>query len=297
LKGGEGSVVLFPGALGDAVCLEPALAALAATGPVTLYARGAAAEVAALFPDRPRVRSLDAPEVARLFAPQADAAGDRWLEEFARIVSFTGAHVPEVVTRLDATGRATLVPFPRPPLASHAADYFLRAVSGDPTSQARAARLRAPELAEGTGAPFALVLLPGSGGRAKRAPMELYMALASRWRAAGGAVDVLLGPAEAGEAHAWRDLGRVCEPATIAELAAHLARAAAFAGNDSGPSHVAAALGRPGAVLFTSTADADFGPRGSGVLAVPCDQDRSAALEAAWASLRPHCLDITHEPH
>ena len=287
MKAREGSVVLFPGALGDAVCLEPAIAALAASGRVTLYARGAAAEVAALFPDRPCVRLLDAPEVARLFAPQRDAAGDRWLEEFARIVSFTGASVAAVVARLGATGRATLAPFPRPPLSCHAADYFLRAVSGDPTARARAARLLAPPLGERAVATSPLALLPGSGGRAKRAPQEIYAELASRWRSAGGAVEVLLGPAEAGEAHAWRDLGRVREPASISELAAHLAGAAAFAGNDSGPSHVAAALGRPGVVFFTSTADADFGPRGSGVRAIQCRSVR-AALDAAWESLQPN---------
>ena len=47
------SVVLFPGALGDAVCLEPAMAHLAACGPTTLYARGHAAEVAQSFPSLP----------------------------------------------------------------------------------------------------------------------------------------------------------------------------------------------------------------------------------------------------
>ena len=53
--GSVATAVLFPGALGDAVCLEPTVARLAGAGPVTLYARGAAGEIASLFPSAPRV--------------------------------------------------------------------------------------------------------------------------------------------------------------------------------------------------------------------------------------------------
>jgi len=70
----------------------------------------------------------------------------------------------------------------------------------------------------------------------------------------------------------------------------------AFAGNDSGPSHVAAALGRPGVELFTSTADGDFGPRGSAVRAVPCGHG-SGALDAAWERLRTYLTLRPVESH
>src|SRR5690606_31048358 len=82
----SGSLLLFPGALGDAVCVEPAVAWLATRGPVTFLARGAAAEVAALFPARPTIGSIDDLRVARLFAPKA--AGDdapAWLAAFERV--------------------------------------------------------------------------------------------------------------------------------------------------------------------------------------------------------------------
>jgi ADP-heptose:LPS heptosyltransferase len=186
------------------------------------------------------------------------------------------------------------VPFPRPPLACHAADYFLRAVTGDPTQRAPAPRLVSPAtVPPATGdaaAARVLVLLPGSGGRAKRAPADLYAELASRWRTAGGEVIVLLGPAEHDERPAWQRLAEVHEPSSIAALAEQLARATAFAGNDAGPSHVAAALGRPGVVLFTVTRDADFGPRGAGVRPVACGDHRDA-LARAWQALRPHVED------
>ena len=293
-----GSLLLFPGALGDAVCLEPALAELAASGPVTLYARGGAAEVARLFPARPKVRSLDAPEIARLFSPLADhendhAAADQgdWLAGFARIVSFTGAGVPALVARLTATGRAMVAPFPRAPLGMHASDYFLRTVSGVDGAIAVAPRLLPPPRSPSEPADCAgsLVLLPGSGGSAKRAPRDLFADLAGRWRGRGGQVVVVLGPAEEGEGLAWQGCGRICRPASIADLAGALDGAAAFAGNDSGPSHVAAALGVPGVVFFTVTTAADFGPRGRAVVPIGLG-DRlldGSALDAAWLVLDP----------
>lgn len=289
--GCDGSLVLFPGALGDAVCLEPSIAYLAGRGPTTIYARGAAAEVCALFPARPLVRSLDGVEVARLFSPQHDPRTDGWLSGYARIVSFTGASVAVVAERLRATGRATLAAFPRPPLAMHAADYFLGAVTGDPAVVAPAPTLVRPAEPVGHGSGRAeLVLLPGSGGRAKRVGAAVLATLAARWQRSGGEVLVVLGPAEAAEDATWAALGRVLRPSSIAQLAALLPAAAAFVGNDAGPSHVAAALGLGGVVFYAVTDPAAFGPRGAEVSAVQLAPgiDPSAAVDVAWAVLERH---------
>lgn len=283
----EPTLVLFPGALGDAVCLEPAIAFLAESAPVTLYARGGAAEVAALYPAPVTVRSLDAAEIARLFAPSDDPCTAAWLEGFGRIVSFTGAEVPAVVRRIHATGRGVVARFPRPPLDEHAADLFLRAVGADPERTRRVPRLATPATDARDDAPPLLALLVGSGGPAKRAPRELHVRVAERWRTGGGVVCVLLGPVERGEDDAWRELGDVATPESVARLAAVLAGAIAFVGNDSGPSHVAAALGTPGVVLYAHTVPAHFGPLGTHVTSVALDAaDVVRATEAAWQSLR-----------
>ncbi|MEW6273349.1 MAG: glycosyltransferase family 9 protein [Thermodesulfobacteriota bacterium] len=281
-------LLLFPGALGDAVCLEPAVAYLAAQGELTLYARGAAADVAALYPAAPQVRSLDAPEVARLFSPGEDEPGGAsWLDGFTRVVSFTGAGVPQVERRLGATGRATLAAFPRAPAERHASDYFLGVVCGDREATAPPPRLRIRDAAGArdrpSGSRWCLVLLPGSGGRDKRASRALYADVARRWRAARGEVVVLLGPAEQGEDVAWQSIGRVQRPSSIAELAHALASCRAFVGNDAGPSHVAAALGVAGAVLYRTTSPAAFGPRGRAITAVRVDDAApEATADAAW---------------
>lgn len=283
----EAALVLFPGALGDAVCLEPAVAHLAESMAVTLYARGGAAEVAALYPSPVAVRSLDAVEIARLFAPSDDPRTREWLEGFARIVSFTGAGVPVVERRLGATGRGSVSRFPRPPLGEHAADVFLRAVGADPGRTRSVPHLTAPDAPARGDAPPLLALLPGSGGHHKRIPREIHEAVAARWSAASGEVVVVLGPAEPGEDEAWRAIGAVARPDSVGRLAAVLAGATAFVGNDAGPSHVAAALRTPGVVVYATTGPGDFGPRGPDVSAITLDQGTAAAIESAWRALRP----------
>ena len=283
----EPALVLFAGALGDAVCLEPAIAHLAESMAVTLYARGGAAEVAALYPSAVEVRSLDAVEIARLFAPSDDPRTREWLDGFARIVSFTGAGVPVVERRLRAAGGGSVSHFPRPPLPAHAADLFLRAVGAVPERTRRVPRLVAPRVRARAGTQPTLALLPGSGGQGKRAPRALHEALAARWCAAGGHVVVVLGPAEAGEDDGWRGIGELVRPESVAELAAVAGGASAFVGKDAGPSHVAAALGIPGVVVYVSTRPEDFGPRGPVIAAVTLGDDgAAAAIEAAWSALR-----------
>jgi ADP-heptose:LPS heptosyltransferase len=283
-----GCLVLFPGALGDAVCLEPAIAHLAASMPVTVHARGGAAEVAAHFPSPVTVRSLDTVEIARLFGPEDDPRTTAWLAEYSRIVSFTGAEVPAVVRRLQATGRAIVVRFPRPPLAEHAADLFLRAVGGEVAGSAAVPRLVPPKKEPLNGGPPLLALLPGSGGRDKRVPAEIHALLARRWQLGGGEVVTVLGPAEADEDEIWRTLGRIVRPPSIRALVGVLAWARGFVGNDSGPSHVAAALGTPGVVLYTATVPWSFGPRGAAVTSVTVSTgDAGATADRAWQELGP----------
>lgn len=282
---GRRSLVLFPGALGDAVCLEPVVAWLARTGPVEVAARGAAAEVADLFPARPRVSSLDRLEVARLFAPRTADPPDRWLDRYARVVSFTGAKSEEVRARLSARAGAILAPFPRRDGATHAIDEMLAAVAGADAAGGAVPTLALPHPVDRR--PGRMVLHPGAGASAKRPPEALLRELARRWRrAAGRSVEVLLGPAEAGEDGSWRGLGVVARPGTVEEMARRIAAADVYVGGDTGPSHVAGALGVHAVVLFVATSPARFGPRGRGVRALDLrGPGNGDGRETAWAAL------------
>src|SRR5690606_17229196 len=89
------------------------------------------------------------------------------------------------------------------------------------------------------GRPGAVLLAPGAGGAAKCWPRAHWLALAAALARRGERVDVLLGPAELerDDPRRWpwpAPAGFVVAPAP-AELLARVRGAAAFAGNDSGP--------------------------------------------------------------
>ncbi|GAB6966966.1 glycosyltransferase family 9 protein [Komagataeibacter kakiaceti JCM 25156] len=105
------------------------------------------------------------------------------------------------------------------------------------------------------------VLVPGASLRhpAKRWPVERYAALAGRMRARGIRPVVVGGKAESPLAAI---IGQSCPDAldltgrtSLLELGGVIARAACVVGNDTGPMHMAAALGVPSTVLFCAASN------------------------------------------
>ncbi len=114
--------------------------------------------------------------------------------------------------------------------------------------------------------PGLLGLVPGAGHASKRWPIERWAALAMRWRATG-LVRVFLGPDEQDLAAPLRDAGADLWPTPLGALREGLAGCAVVVAGDTGPLHVAGALGRPVVALFGPTpVDAGFwiwGQRGA----------------------------------
>jgi ADP-heptose:LPS heptosyltransferase len=100
-----------------------------------------------------------------------------------------------------------------------------------------------------------LVVHPGSGGRAKRWPLRRFLEIMA-WAASAGVAGVVVtgeaeaemsaGPSIRGLPPCWTWISR---PPVI-ELAGLLASAGAYLGNDSGPTHLAAACGARVTALF-----------------------------------------------
>lgn len=170
----------------------------------------------------------------------------------------------------------------------------------DAADEARAAALL-------PGGPW-LVLGPTSNWHLKTWPADRFVALADRLTAAdgllpGARVAILGGPGEQERRVAASVLnalpgavdlvGRLALP----EVAAALARAALYVGNDSGLMHVAAATGVPTIGLFGPTPASEYGPIGPRAEAVLADgppattpMDRlsvDAVIEAATHLLAP----------
>ena len=126
---------------------------------------------------------------------------------------------------------------------------------------------------------------PGSGSPAKNWPVGRFADLIRRLRAQGREVAVVWGEADVAEAAA---LAReapglpLLAGLSLRELAETLAECGAYLGNDSGITHLAAAVGLPVVALF-GPSDADtWGPRGrGGVTVVRAPEGELERLEVA----------------
>ena len=155
---------------------------------------------------------------------------------------------------------------------------------------------------EGSLPPGAFVLAsPLSGWGAKQWPLEYYGQLGEHLRREAGVALVLNGPSAererlSGVPHT------VTHFSSIEGLIDATRRAVAVVGLDSGPLHLAAALGKPGVALFGPTDPARNGPRGGNVtvlrspraitsykrLAQIDPSMREISPEAVFEALRPH---------
>ncbi len=129
---------------------------------------------------------------------------------------------------------------------------------------------------------------PGSGGDWKRWPVERFAQAVDGLAEAGLGVVVIQGPADAEVVRQLRLKLRGKQPPVAAdlgveELAAFLALASCYLGNDSGVTHLAAAVGTPTVAIFGPTDPAKWGPRGQRVVVLraeggcgPCGREQGA---------------------
>lgn len=146
------------------------------------------------------------------------------------------------------------------------------------------------ELPEG---PFVLAA-PFAGWASKQWPLEHYAVLARRLRAELGVPLVLNGaPWQAGTL-AGVETAKV-HVSSIAGLIHATRRAAAVVGVDSGPMHLAAALGKPGVALFGPTDPARNGPYGNSlsVIRIPgaaTSYERRKEIDASMRGISPEAV-------
>lgn len=298
-------LVIFPGALGDFICFLPVLEKLAGRRSVDLLAR---AEYAALLPATVMTRSLECYEITRLFIPGAER--DERLRDFfgsySFIYSWMGSGQPDFVRhlRMLSDGKLGIFPF-RPSLQVHMTDYYLSCLGNKhPREIFPAIALRFDALAwshrfwqqNGFERKRILVLAPGSGAKEKNWPIEFYRVMADWWeRRFGGKVIVVLGPVEEEREERRNSWGRalMVHGLDLAEVAALLDRCDLYLGNDSGVSHLAAALGVETVVLFGPSDPAQWAPRGKRVTVITQDVECSPCAHPVM-KVCPHrkCLTM-----
>jgi heptosyltransferase III len=284
-------LVIFPGALGDLICAGPAIAEIARRHHNAKIELMAKAELARFAPGRMPIalgHSIDRREMAALFTDSDEPACEarEFFGAFTRIYSFFASGDPRFRRMVGecAPKRATFLPF-RPEGQGHVAAAYLRALSTDnavpgfrlePLSQdlERARReLQASGIRPDT---RVLVIFPGSGSPLKNWPAANYEELIRRLLPTIQ-IAVILGPAE--------ETGDFEFPGTptlrnldLAVVTGIARLAAAFVGNDSGVSHLVAATGTPGAVIFGPTSPERWRPLGE--IAVIARSDLAAITTA-----------------
>jgi ADP-heptose:LPS heptosyltransferase len=273
--------VIFPGALGDFVCFLPALQVLRRDCEIDLFARS---EFAEIVPSGVKVSSLECAEISNLFVDNTaqDLSRQNYFGAYAAVYSWLGSQQPVFVQRLQSAcaGRAKIFPFRPLAQMEHQADYYLRCLALPPCAEGMPVIELHAEAIVWRDKFFAkhslerravLALAPGSGAREKNWPEDFFLVIANWWRErSGGAALLLVGPVEneRGGIDRLHQHCLVARDLSLSQLAALLSRSDIYLGNDSGVTHLAAAVGVPTLALFGPSEPCQWAPRGKKVAVI-----------------------------
>jgi ADP-heptose:LPS heptosyltransferase len=238
--------VIRPGGIGDTILAFPAIEHLK-TGYTEVWVRG---DVVPLVRFADRVRSIASTGLDLLELPDSDPPPDllQSLRAFDSIVSWYGSNRIEFRERVTALGLPArfLSALPDPNTRMHASDFFLQQAGGTETA---IPRIRCDVERSN----FA-VIHPFSGSGRKNWPIDRFHDLAARMpipvRWCAGREESLDGAMRL--ENLW-------------DLARWLARARLYIGNDSGITHLAAAVGTPVVAIFGPSDLQIWAPRGERV--------------------------------
>ncbi|HTS50152.1 MAG TPA: glycosyltransferase family 9 protein [Bryobacteraceae bacterium] len=260
-------LLIRPGGIGDCILSFPALEHLKADY-TEVWVRG---DVAPLVRFADGVFSIASTGLDLLGLPGIDPSHPliERLRFFDSIVSWYGGNRPEFRDHVDALRLPFRFLSALPPagLRMHAADFFLE--------QAGGAGLAAPRI----GCPPAerrdlAVMHPFSGSSRKNWPRDRYRELACRLPSE---VQWCAGPEEA--------LDNAVRMENLWDLACWLRSARVYIGNDSGITHLAAAVGTPVVAIFGPTDPELWAPRGEHVRIVAGTLD-SIDVDQVWAAVQ-----------
>lgn len=295
------TLFIHAGALGDFVLTLSLVQAIAESqsAPVTMLARGEFAPIAALCPEIDRMVDINASPWHKLFGDEPNDAIDTIgaIGPLELVVDAMGISKKASVA-LQKAGVEQYVCFDPSPIQDDHRHITAQWVSrldlgGLALPPIRPPDLQPPanpvefnesihnQLAHQLTTNRITVIHVGSGGRAKCWPLDRFIELARLLRADGHTILFPLGEAESNrdDIKKLRDqfaaAGATVEAPTLTEFIAILHRATIFLGNDSGPTHLAAAIGVPTIAIFGPTDSRIWAPLGDRVFVVDSVRDCS----------------------
>lgn len=290
--------------MGDFIVTLPVFAALRRRWPnahIELIGYPHFAELARIGGLVDSVASLHAARIARFFGLRPEIPDEQraYIRSFDLVFNFFHDPDESVKINLETAGARQVIS--GSPLVSelHAVDHFLKPLESLAIYESGAApALSLPEEDKTAGRarlaawPNPWILHPGSGSPKKNWPAGNFIELARRMRADGRCAPVfLIGEADEQPREALArnapEFPRL-EGLTIREAAQVLSAARGYVGNDSGITHLAAALGTPTLALFGPSNPALWSPRGPHVYLIPSPDGDLHALpvERVWDTIR-----------
>ena len=309
-------IVFRGGALGDFILAVPVLAALRRQyqeAELWLVSRPAYASLAMASGLAHAAIPIDSARISRFFCqtPDFPETEKRIIESVDLAVSFMSDSDGVLQNNMQRLGVGKWFAIPHQVLSGHATDHFLAYLAKSGFVQSAflepEPRLKLKndcvehgrvllENRAGCKGPWAL-LHPGSGSQTKNWPIDRFLELANGLLAVSGLQPVFL----AGEADAF-SVQRIMESGArfpvlnnldVLELAGALATGRVYVGNDSGVSHMAAALGVPALVLFGPTDPDGWAPRGPFVRILRSDPPSTEGLKnIATAAVLEAAMDV-----
>lgn len=306
-------LVLRGGALGDFILGLPALQAIRQAFPdaqLELVAPAAVLTLANRWVDV--ATPLERAEMASLFREEGlpEGVGNRYrdLDLVVLWIADRSGAVRRNVKRLGARQILWSSALPQRP-GMHATDHLLDSLRPlginvigchDPDWSTQGAWVETT-LASNSGKPGVdrqlVAIHPGSGATWKCWPPERFARVAEHIQTSGYQVALIQGPADSTAVERVTSCFREQPPHVVTgleveDLATFLSSCYCYLGNDSGVTHLAAALGTPTIAIFGPTDPAVWGPRGPKVTVLSSSTECSpCAREEAMACQPRACLE------
>ncbi len=253
------TLVIHTGAIGDFLLACPALVELSKSSDVELAGNRDRLELLVAGGIARAAHALDSIAFQSVFAEPAEKFW-RFVDSFDRAIVWMRDSGGEIQRGLKACGVPRVDVFPGLPdtqWTRHASEYYATCLD---FRDLPPLHLLIPP----SGLPLDVVIHPGSGSPKKNWPIENFLDVARAFSADGRRVTWCVGPAETAR-NTLNLTGELLRCESLVELAARLANARLYVGNDSGITHLAAALGVPTIAIFGSTDPKVWAPRGEHV--------------------------------
>jgi ADP-heptose:LPS heptosyltransferase len=307
-------LIIHTGGIGDLILALPALRIFRGTYPnASLEAMGHPERLALIAHDLEvkAVHSMDQAGMSYFYLEKEalPIKLSAFFSSFDMILVFgkeRGKILVENLIRVGVKKVFNIPPFPEKESQTHITDYLINSlwsygIEGEspffPLALPEKALAAAQHLWSRWGikkTEWVLSIHPGSGSPAKNWNAD-YFAEVGDWAGQHGKLLIISGPARDNVEEVKKAMRSakpiVAENLSLLHLAAVLKKCSAYLGNDSGITHLAAAVGIPVLALFGPTNPAVWGPRGIGVRVIHDGKSCSPCLPEIRSDCSRNCLD------